>query len=440
MKLRKHLPWREAPRDAGREVEQRRSGAAGCNARAAEAADAYRLSRPRLSRGAHGLAIGREADPKRRTVVLDTSGAVSRLHAEVALRDGELTLRDLSSHGTFVNEKKVAGETPLHRADVIRIGSPGAELHVVDLEDDGEARSRELNVFSMSFLDAITAGFGVVVLLFMIVSQTRMLDGRTVVDDRAGRGRRWELRVLTGQRNLVALRERLEAQVRDWTALLALRETLVTEVDATGNELDTIDGGLRGAARGDRAPARELAGAESAVGGARGLGARSRRRRQALCARSKDEGNRQYLTGLQMGGKHVAILVDTSTSMLDRTIVNVIRRRNMSPEQQRRAPKWQQAVNTVDWLTTQIAAGTNVQIIGFAEKATWLIPDSEGKWVTVNDGSELDAPAALRASHPARPDEPACRVQRAEAARAEARQHLSAHRRLADDGRRAADA
>ena len=44
-------------------------------------------------------------------------------------------LRDLSSFGTFVNEKKVAGETALKRADVIRIGSPGAELHVVDVED-----------------------------------------------------------------------------------------------------------------------------------------------------------------------------------------------------------------------------------------------------------------------------------------------------------------
>jgi hypothetical protein len=102
-----------------------------------------------------------------------------------------------------------------------------------------------------------------------------------------------------------------------------------------------------------------------------------------------------------MGGRHVAILVDTSTSMLDRTIVNILRRRNMTPEQQRRAPKWQQLVNTVDWLTTQIEPGTNVQVIGFNETATWLIPDSEGQWVAVNDGSELDAPLeALRASHP----------------------------------------
>lgn len=132
VKLRKRLPWRETPHDA----EQ---------PRAAPQARAFASTKPpthvvyqglAYRVGAGGLAIGREADAERRTVVLlEAGGGVSRLHCEVLLRDGELMLRDLSSFGTFVNEKKVAGETALKRADVIRIGSPGAELHVVDVED-----------------------------------------------------------------------------------------------------------------------------------------------------------------------------------------------------------------------------------------------------------------------------------------------------------------
>ena len=51
-----------------------------------------------------------------------------------AYRHYRAALRDLSRYGTFVNEKRVAGETALSRADIIRIGSPGAELHVVDVE------------------------------------------------------------------------------------------------------------------------------------------------------------------------------------------------------------------------------------------------------------------------------------------------------------------
>src|SRR5688572_7473914 len=259
-------------------------------------------------------------------------------------------------------------------------------------------RTRELNVFSMSFLDAITAGFGAVVLLFMLVSQNALLDSRTVVDDLEAEARRWELRVLTGQRNLVQLKEQLESQLRQWTALLSMRENLTNEIQDTEQRLATLT---------EDSEARQ-----AAIEKLRAELAQLSQQSQEMASATPDdegtrlrsfegEGNRQYLTGLRMGGQRVAILVDTSTSMLDRTIVNILRRRNMSAEQQRRAPKWQQVVNTVDWLSTQIAPGTQVQIIGFSDKATWLIPDTEGQWVTLNDGSELDAPiAALRASHP----------------------------------------
>lgn len=259
-------------------------------------------------------------------------------------------------------------------------------------------RSRELNVFSMSFLDAITAGFGAIVLLFMLVSQKALIEPRAAIDDLEAEARRWELRVLTGQRNLVQIKERLEEQLREWTALLTLRNNLVSEVQETQVRLATLteDSEARRAAI-ERLRA-ELATLSSQT---EELAAREPAEDGTALRSFQGEGNRQYLTGLRMGGRHVAILVDTSTSMLDRTLVNIIRRRNMTPEQRRRAPKWQQVVNTVDWLTTQIPAGTNVQIIGFNDKATWLIPDSENKWVTITDGTEFDAPVdTLRASYP----------------------------------------
>jgi hypothetical protein len=89
------------------------------------------------------------------------------------------------------------------------------------------------------------------------------------------------------------------------------------------------------------------------------------------------------LTGMTLGGDRVVILVDTSASMLDDTLVNILRRRSMPPEARRAAPKWRQVVNTVERLTTQIAPGTQVQVIGFAEQAASLIADSNGQWVTV---------------------------------------------------------
>lgn len=134
VKLRKRLPWRgAAAAPLARPAEPR--GAAPVNGtrvpaptHVVHAGTAYRV-------GPEGLIVGREAEDGRRTIVVDGgSSGVSRAHCEIVLRDGELKIKDLSRYGTFVNEKRISGEATLARADVIRVGSPGAELHVVGLE------------------------------------------------------------------------------------------------------------------------------------------------------------------------------------------------------------------------------------------------------------------------------------------------------------------
>jgi hypothetical protein len=130
VKLLKRLPWREPP-----------ANIAAPPARAAESLPpeqpathvayggrAYRVGR-------EGILVGRAAVEGRRTIVVDDqAGGVSREHCEIVLRNGELMVYDLSRYGTFVNEKKIPGEAPLRRGDVIRIGSPGAHLQAVDVE------------------------------------------------------------------------------------------------------------------------------------------------------------------------------------------------------------------------------------------------------------------------------------------------------------------
>ena len=81
------------------------------------------------------LLIGRaNVDGRPMIIVDDASSGISRSHCEIAVRHGEVVVRDLSSYGTFVNEKRVSGEEVLRPADVIRIGSPGAELELVRVE------------------------------------------------------------------------------------------------------------------------------------------------------------------------------------------------------------------------------------------------------------------------------------------------------------------
>jgi hypothetical protein len=102
------------------------------------------------------------------------------------------------------------------------------------------------------------------------------------------------------------------------------------------------------------------------------------------------EGNRQYLTGMNLGGSHIAILLDVSSSMLADRLVNIIRLRNMDPRLQRQADKWSRALNTVDWLTAQLPIASRYQVITFNTKAAPALEDTAGKWLEVADQAQLE--------------------------------------------------
>ncbi|MGA0848884.1 MAG: FHA domain-containing protein [Chthoniobacterales bacterium] len=65
------------------------------------------------------LSIGRLGD---NDVQLE-EGSVSSRHAEIAVEDGQVILRDLgSTNGTFLNGEQVTGEHPLNEGDEIYFG------------------------------------------------------------------------------------------------------------------------------------------------------------------------------------------------------------------------------------------------------------------------------------------------------------------------------
>ena len=102
------------------------------------------------------------------------------------------------------------------------------------------------------------------------------------------------------------------------------------------------------------------------------------------------DGNRQYLSGLFLGGQRIMILIDSSASMLDSTLVNIIRTRNMSDERKKNAPKWQRVVNTADWISTQLPITSRYQIWHFSEDTNSVMPGTQDAWLEVADRDELN--------------------------------------------------
>lgn len=102
------------------------------------------------------------------------------------------------------------------------------------------------------------------------------------------------------------------------------------------------------------------------------------------------DGNRQYLTGLKLGGQRVMILVDASASMLADTVVNTVRRRNMPEQEQLNSPKWQWTTRTLEWLLAQLPPSSRFQVYLFNTSAMPAVEGTEGIWLDAADSLALE--------------------------------------------------
>jgi hypothetical protein len=112
-------------------------------------------------------------------------------------------------------------------------------------------------------------------------------------------------------------------------------------------------------------------------------------------------GQREYLAGIRVSGERILILLDTSASMLDDTVVNILRYRNMDAADKRRTRKWQQAVRTVDWLTARFPPVASYQVYTFSTTAQPVQDGTRGVWLNAADAEQLeDTVAKVRALVP----------------------------------------
>lgn len=251
-------------------------------------------------------------------------------------------------------------------------------------------RKRRMEVFSMSFLDCMSCGFGAVILFFMIINASVSRHADVEAAELMSETTRLEVEILDGRKNMAKIRNVLEdlenervqaegAAERVSEMIVQLEEELAEYSDTTLARRESIEE-LRADIEQLEAEKKRLQAAAKEVEGDAGDQIRA----------FAGEGDRQYLTGLKIGGDRILVLVDTSASMLDDEIVNIIRRRNMGDDAKKRAAKWRQALASVDWISTQFSPDAKFQIYAFNETAEPVIDGSKGVWLDVGDGTKLD--------------------------------------------------
>lgn len=247
-------------------------------------------------------------------------------------------------------------------------------------------RKRGFTTFNLSFLDIMSCGFGAVVLVFLIIDHSIDVQSEERNADLLAEVSLLDEDVREGRAGLVRLRNTIdevdlrivEAQGLD----TRIREEL-EDLEARINELRREDPSQRQDIAALQAELRQL---ESEV---ERLRASAREPTGRSAREFTGDGERQYLTGLNLGGRHIAILLDSSASMLADRLVNIIRLRNMPEPVRQRAPKWRRAVETTHWISARFPPGAEYQILAFNTAATPLLPETAGNWLPVSDSAQL---------------------------------------------------
>jgi len=248
-------------------------------------------------------------------------------------------------------------------------------------------KKRRNIAFSLSFLDIMACGFGAVTLLFLILRhnateiQTPDVRLSTEVD-------LLQMDIRQAEAKKTQLLNSLEEITLELVEAQGLSDRVLTDLQETEKSIQADPNDLDKLRRQVEQLEDETAQMEEVEFGDKV--------REFL-----GDGNRQYLTGLKLGGERVLILVDGSASMLADTVVNAVRRRNMDDAQKKQSPKWQWTLRTVEWLVAQLPASSRFQIYVFNTEAQAALTGSEGEWLDAADSLAMeDAIAGLKQYSP----------------------------------------
>ncbi|GAB1487634.1 hypothetical protein MASR2M8_00740 [Opitutaceae bacterium] len=238
-------------------------------------------------------------------------------------------------------------------------------------------KRKEVEVFSLSFMDCICCGFGAVMLLFILT--TGQKTNFTEAD-------------------LTELRERIATMEREISTEQAEIERLakalaVVDVNLDGlREEDATDKETKVSQRKN-----ELQLLLQQVSTLKDALAKLLEEQQAIPTQEEPPAisipnvdRRQYLTGIRMEGEHVLFIVRASGSMLDETIEGASDRLDDPDFKKREAPKWQRTLRSLEWLLASLEPETKFQILLFNDEVTPLLQSRPDDWISPDDRTSIN--------------------------------------------------
>ncbi len=251
-------------------------------------------------------------------------------------------------------------------------------------------KKRTVTPFSLAFLDIMFCGFGAVVLLVIILNGEVLQKREIKSEDLRGELSRAMIEEQLAFEKLSRIRKQVESVKLSTEKIKTAIVSDAKEQEKAENERRILRQKLATLEKKRVALEAEKAALQSST--------------QILLSRNNDkpqngsrkigftgDGKRQYLTGLKLGGERTLILVDRSASMMDETIVNIVRRKLMSDKQKQQSPKWRRTIRSVNWLLANLQSDTSFQIFTFSTDARPAISGSGNQWMSSDDKADLES-------------------------------------------------
>jgi hypothetical protein len=226
------------------------------------------------------------------------------------------------------------------------------------------AQRKKSEGFNLAFIDIMSCGLGAIILVFMLVKHN-VNDSSVELENLKNDIQNLELI----KDDSIQTMKSLDAQVTEEAA----QESVIRQ------NIDEMQSALAIKHADVEKTARELEELKTDI-----KGIKVKKKEDLIEIEQVSE--EDYLLGLKVEGQKIAILVDSSASMTDEKLIDIIKTKSSSKKDKQQAAKWIRTKKIVEWLLARLPKHSDIVVVTFSEKAKIL---GKKGWMKASDPSSL---------------------------------------------------
>jgi len=212
-------------------------------------------------------------------------------------------------------------------------------------------KNRQID-FSLSFLDIMACGLGAVIIIFVLLkdksinknNETEFEKLLKIIETKEFNKNNLEL-----ERNLI--NKKINDENRRISDLNLERKKIVDQITSINREIEENKDNVN-----------EL----------QQIIKKNPLKKKIDIVKNEKNYEANYIVGLNVRGKKIVILLDSSASMTDEKLIDIIKRKNSNNNEKLVGPKWKRANKIAKWIISRSPEQSSISLIKFNENAKYI--------------------------------------------------------------------